>query len=220
MLIELLFLLLIIIVVLLSLLFLKSWHVHIIFKSDDLNHDSIIQINFLIFQFLIRLTEKPILLEIQLNILSKNLILKEILFNEDSSKEEVNEETTNDDEDDKDINNKLIQLYPLLKDAQYELMHIIKLITKMVTFNESYAIINLGLSDNNLTIKICTLFWSLTAPLYPLGLKLILTPEINKIKFKSDINVKFDIKLFNLLKIAYTILKSKKLRNLIKFLIN
>lgn len=218
--IEILSLLLIIIVVLFSLLFLKSWYVHLIFKNDDLHHEFFIQINFLIFQIIFELTEDPRILDLQLKIFSKTLNIKKIVLTKTESEDKLEtEEPKNEDSEEVGVYSKLNQLYPLLYDSKQELMQIIFLITKMVTFIESYAIINLGLSDNNLTIKFCILLWSLSAPLYPMGCRLLLTPEINQLKFKSDVNIKFKIKLFNLLKISYVIFKTKKLREIVELLL-
>ncbi|RAP47012.1 MAG: hypothetical protein BZ135_02925 [Methanosphaera sp. rholeuAM6] len=218
MLVEILFLLLIIIIVLLFLLFLKSWHLHITLKNDDLVYDFIINIKFLIVKIIFELIKDSKVLKIQLSLFSKTINIIKIDLNKKRSKDDLDTEQVNEDVEKSNTFSKLIHLYPLLVDAKDELMHIIVLITKMITFTDSYAIINLGLSDNNLTIKFCTLLWSLTAPLYPLGFKLLLTPEINQLTFKSDINIKFDIKLFNLLKITYMILKTGKLRKIVNFI--
>ncbi|WP_461436270.1 hypothetical protein [Methanosphaera sp.] len=113
---------------------------------------------------------------------------------------------------------KIKQILSLLDDSKGDLYYIIKLIIKMVKFDESYVILNMGLLENDLTIKLCTLLWALAAPLYPLNFKLYLTPEMNKFLVKSDVNVKFDILLFNLIKILFYILRRDRLRELIKVL--
>lgn len=216
MIIEILLGLLLIIVVFLFLIFLKSWHIHIIFKNDNLDYSFSVKINFLFINLLFFTVEKLVYLKLQLTLFSKTLNIFEFKLN-DKKTDEVTEENSTKNE--KDYFDKIKQLVPFLNDSKGELYSIIKLLVKMVKFDESYVFLNMGLKDNNLTIKLCSLLWALAAPLYPLNFKLYLTPEMNKMLVKSDLNVKFEIFLLNLLKISLFIISRKKLRNIVKVII-
>lgn len=221
MLVELLIVLLIIIIVLLFLLFIKSWHIHIIFKNDNLDYDLYVVVSFLILGITIKIIDKPINILFQLNINSKTYDIKNIEINSNQSDDgEETDKTPNDESEEKKLFQKLSGSYELLYDARKDLAHIVKLLVQMITFKYSFARINIGLMDNNLTIKFCNLLWALTAPLYPLNFRVILTPEINRLLFKSDVDIKMDLRLLNLLKILFNIVKRRKLRNLINYFIN
>lgn len=221
MLIELLIVLLIIIIVLLFLLFIKSWHIHIIFKNDNLDYDLYVVVSFLILGITIKIIDKPINILFQLNINSKTYDIKNIEINSNQSDDgEETDKTPNDESEEKKLFQKLSGSYELLYDARKDLAHIVKLLVQMITFKYSFARINIGLMDNNLTIKFCNLLWALTAPLYPLNFRVILTPEINRLLVKSDVDIKMDLRLLNLLKILFNIVKRRKLRNLINYFIN
>lgn len=221
MLIELLIVLLIIIIVLLFLLFIKSWHIHIIFKNDNLDYDLYVVVSFLILGITIKIIDKPVNILFQLNINSKTYDIKNIEINSNQSDDgEETDKTPNDESEEKKLFQKLSGSYELLYDARKDLAHIVKLLVQMITFKYSFARINIGLMDNNLTIKFCNLLWALTAPLYPLNFRVILTPEINRLLVKSDVDIKMDLRLLNLLKILFNIVKRRKLRNLINYFIN
>ena len=229
MIIELLLVLLILLVVLLFLIFFKSWHIHIIFKNNNADYFYRIVISFLIFNLIFFTRDEIGYLKVQIAIFSKTLDLFDIKLNdgkedssqEDSSKEESqqgienNQPEENSTEED-DLLDKITEAYPLLYDERNNLYSIIKMLVRMLKFDESWITMNLGLSDNNLTIKICSLLWTLSAPLYPVGLRVYLTPEINKTLIKTDTNVKFDVLLFNILKILSLVVQRKKLRDTIK----
>lgn len=229
MIIELLLVLLILLVVLLFLIFFKSWHIHIIFKNNNADYFYRIVISFLIFNLIFFTRDEIGYLKVQIAIFSKTLDLFDIKLNdgkedssqEDSSKEESqqgienNQSEENSTEED-DLLDKITEAYPLLYDERNNLYSIIKMLVRMLKFDESWITMNLGLSDNNLTIKICSLLWTLSAPLYPVGLRVYLTPEINKTLIKTDTNVKFDVLLFNILKILSLVVQRKKLRDTIK----
>ena len=147
-----------------------------------------------------------------------------VKFNLNDKKSDESEENYSDDEDNNedktsDIFPKIKEICPILFESKEDLFHIVNLIIKMVKFDESYAIINLGLADNNLTIKFCNLLWALSAPLYPLKFRLHLTPEINKLMIRTDINIKFNIRLLNILKIIIFIIRKRNLINIIKIIL-
>lgn len=215
MIIEILLVLLLIVLVFLFLIFLKSWHIHIIFKNDNLEYLCNVILNFLFVNLLFFTLEKSVYLKIQFTLFSKTLNIIEFKLN-DNKTEETNEEISTEDED---IFEKIKQIIPLLNDSKQDLFSIINLFVKMVKFDESYVFLNLGLLDDNLTINLCTLLWTLSAPLYPLNFKLYLTPEINKFLIKSDVNVKFDLCLLNIIKIMLFISRRKNIQNIIKIII-
>lgn len=216
MIIKILLALLIILLVFLFLIFLKSWHIHIIFKNDNSDYSCNVKINFLFINLLFFTVEKFVYLKIQLTLFSKTLNIVEFKLN-DKKTEELNEEIS--DDNDTNLFENIKQLVPLLYDSKEDLYSIIKLLFKIVKFDESYVFLDMGLLDNNLTIKLCSLLWALSAPLYPLNFKLYLNPEMNKLLVKSDINVKFDIFLLNIIKILLIIINRKKLRNIVKVII-
>lgn len=224
MIIKFLLALLIIFIVFLFLIFFKSWHIHISFKNENSDYFYRIIINFLIFGLTFFEREEINYVKVQINILSKTLNLFDIKLNDqtsdsspdDTEKSVEDNQSENNSEDEYSISEKIKEAYPLIYDERNSLYSIIKLLVKMLKFDESWVVMNLGLSDNNLTIKICSLLWTLSAPLYPAGLKLYLTPEINNSLIKTDINVKFDILLLNLLKILFFVVRRKKLMDVIK----
>ncbi len=218
MIIKLLLVLLIIFIAFLFLIFFKSWHIHIIFKNENLDYFYRIIIKFLLFNIAVFTVEKRVHVLLQITLFSKTIKVFEYKLKDKSSDSAENESTESTEEESSDEENieKIKNNYSLFYDAKKDLLSIVQLLVKMVKFDESWLIMNLGLKDNNLTIKFCTLLWTLFAPLYPLGLKLILTPEINKSIIKTDMNIKFDIFLFNILKILFLIIRRKKLREIMK----
>lgn len=214
MIIEILLVILFILALSLFLIFLKTWHIHIILKNNNLDYSFDIKINFLFFNIFLFTIEKIVYLKFQASFFSKTLDIFELKLNDEKSEEIENTSSENEE----GTFDKIKQVLPLLDDSKGDLYYIIKLIIKMVKFDESYVILNMGLLENDLTIKLCTLLWALAAPLYPLNFKLYLTPEMNKFLVKSDVNVKFDILLFNLIKILFYILRRDRLRELIKVL--
>ncbi len=214
MIIEILLVILFILVLSFFLIFLKTWHIHIILKNNNLDYSFDIKINFLFFNIFLFTIEKIVYLKLQASFFSKTLDIFELKLNDEKSEEIENTSSENEE----GTFDKIKQILSLLDDSKGDLYYIIKLIIKMVKFDESYVILNMGLLENDLTIKLCTLLWALAAPLYPLNFKLYLTPEMNKFLVKSDVNVKFDILLFNLIKILFYILRRDRLRELIKVL--
>lgn len=214
MIIEILLVILFILALSLFLIFLKTWHIHIILKNNNLDYSFDIKINFLFFNIFLFTIEKIVYLKLQASFFSKTLDIFELKLNDEKSEEIENTSSENEE----GTFDKIKQILSLLDDSKGDLYYIIKLIIKMVKFDESYVILNMGLLENDLTIKLCTLLWALAAPLYPLNFKLYLTPEMNKLLVKSDVNVKFDILLLNLIKILFYVLRRDRLRELIKVL--
>lgn len=220
MLIEILVIILIIIVLTIFLLFFKSWNVYIIFKNDNLNYLLSLIVRFLFIKVSIKKDNLSTDATFYLNIRShsKKLFKKNFKNDEENDEENVEEniETDEDSQDDESLFIKIKELCPLLFDAREELCGVVLLIIDIIKFKKSTAKINLGLKDNNLTIKLCNLIWMLSAPLYPLKFQVLLTPEINTLILKSDMKISFDMRLLNLIKIVYLFISNKKLRNIVK----
>lgn len=209
---KILVILLIIIVILFFLLFLKTWHLHILFKNHNLNHEFKITITILFMEIIISNLTSATEIKFKLNIFSRKKSIKTIY----PQKNKFNEYIP-DNNDDFDIE-VIRQIYTLIMKSKEDLYKIMLLVIKVVTFENSTAYINLGLHENNKTIKLCNLLWSLTAPLYPLNFQLILTPEINRLILKSDIDLVFNIKTFNIIKIVIVIIRNENLRNIVKII--
>ncbi|WP_323735405.1 DUF2953 domain-containing protein [Methanosphaera sp. ISO3-F5] len=214
---EILIILLIIIVILVFLLFFKTWHLHILFKNHDLDYILSVTIIFLFIQIEISEINSNPTIGISIKLFSKVKQLHSTKIESNTETDELPEEKTeqNTNTNTKDYT-KIKKISQLLLDSKYELYHIIQLITGMIKFNYSKINMDLGLGDNNLTIKICNLIWTISAPLYPLNFHLLLTPHINETIIKTDCDINFNIKLVNVLKIGIIIIKNKKLIMVIK----
>lgn len=213
---ELLFALFIIIVVLFFILFFKTWHVHIILKNNNFDYQFIVTIKFLNIKVLIETLDNNYVLRFKLIFFSKMFSLFNYTIKGNKNNKENKDNNKSEDEK---LYLSLKKYYSLLIESKKDLYSIIELLITMIKFDVADVIVNLGVKNNYLTIKFCSFLWALTAPLYPLNFRFFLTPEINKLILKSDINIKFDIFLFNLLKIFFRIIKSTNLRKLIRFLL-
>lgn len=220
MVIEILLILLIILLVFFFLLLFIPWHLHIIFKNNNLKYDYFALIRFLIFCITVRYLNGLIILELKVHFFSNTFKIFKKNVNEIKSEDEEEIEYSENEKNYEDILLEVKEVYSLLNQSKEDLMDIIKVIVKIVKFDESFSIINLGVSDNNLTIKICNILWTLTAPLYALNFRVLLTPEIDNLILKTDSNIKFNIFLIKLLKIIYLFITRKHLRNLIKYFVN
>lgn len=218
MLIEILIILLIIIVALLFLIFFNTWHLHILFKSHNLDYSLSLKLKFLFIQIIINkiTTDATIIINLKVSTKEKQLFSKQL---NSQTNNNIEEESKNTSGGQKELFSKIKEIYPYLYDSKEELYNIIKSMISIVSFNNSCIHLSLGLGDNNTTIKLCSLIWALTAPLYPLQFQLVLTPQINKAILKSRGDITIDIKLKNLLKIMYYVLKIRNLREIIKIIV-
>lgn len=219
MIIEILIILLIIIVLLILLLFFKTWYIHVLFQNYNSDHYLSLKINILLLQ----INVEKILSETEIKFYLKyRNHIKLITTKNLNSKENTETESDDESEDgsDNSSNNQYFskskKISKLLLDSKEELYRILKLLISIIKFDNSYLKLNIGLGDNNLTIKLCNLIWALSAPLYPLRFQLFLKPEINQTIVKSDGDISFSIKLFNLIKIVFIIIKNRNLRELVK----
>ncbi|WP_158005556.1 hypothetical protein [Methanosphaera sp. WGK6] len=145
------------------------------------------------------------------NILTITLNRKNKSLKKDKSSKETDEHN---------FNETIEKIIPLIIESKEDLLKIIKLLTEICKFKKSYMDINLGLNDNNLTIKLCSMIWAITAPFYPLGLEVLLIPEINKLIIKTDMDISCNIFLYKIIQIIIKIITTKNLRNLIKTIIS
>ncbi len=224
---EILLVLLIILVVVIILITLKQIHVYIRFKNDNRNYDGVIQIDYLILNIIVDIKEQ--LLKINFKYFNRTRLLKTFnLANEDKSEPDDNKdqkEKLEDTDKEKSSHNKrelddfqkeLSKYYNLLIEAKPDILDLIKQVMKVCKFTDSNLNLNLGLGDNNSTIKLCNYIWIASALLYPCNLRIFLTPEINNITLRSDGNINFSVSIIRSLRIVFLILTRKNLRNLFR----
>ena len=209
---ELLIIFLIIIILPLIFLLFKPLDIHIILQNDNLDYSAKVNINFLFFNFLILYENSEAKYLFNLYLFSKKYSVYS--FNFDLENNETEDDTN--DFDETDIFKKIEEILPKIDDAKEDIFELVYLLKEVCKFKNSEIYVNLGLSDNNLTIKCCNLLWSIFAPLYVLDCRLLLTPEINKLILKTDLNIRLKIFLRNILKIIFTIIVTKSLNDLVR----
>ncbi|WP_304122990.1 hypothetical protein [Methanosphaera cuniculi] len=249
MLFELLMIFLIIIIVSVLIIIFSKIHVDIIFKNSNSNFDGLITINCHIFQIKYNLKKQLLEINLHLKNKTKTLkIINTKKQDETDKSENSNADKTQQDETDKSENldadktqqdetdksenpdadetqqdDKDIDIKQLLKDvsnAKVDILEIIAYIPKIIKFNNAKIQLNLGLADDELTTKATAIIYSIGAVLYPAGLYIELIPVYGEFKIKSDMDIKFDIIIFNCLKLIVKIIRKPKLRKLIKKLIS
>lgn len=206
---EILITILLIFIVLLFILILKPVHIYLLFKNKNLSCDGVLYISHYLLELELLFNKKILLIKLKIN--QRKFILKEINLD----KKVTNKFSDNNQEDNKFNIQTFKELLSLMNDSFSEILEIVYLLTKICKFKKSFVVVNLGLKDNNLTIKTCNFIWAITAPFYPLGVEVILIPEINKYLIKSDIEISCDIVIINILKVLLKILKSKNLRSIL-----
>ncbi len=213
MLFEILIILFFILIVLILILIFKNIHIYLNFKNNNLEYIGFIEIDYLIFKIKINIKDQTLILKI--NIKNHEFNIKTFNLKKDKDdKTEVQEKPEEDTE--KSIQEKIKNIYPSLKKALPDLIEIITYLPNLSKFNKSNVVLNFGLKDNFLTIKICSIIWALTAPLYPVGFELLLTPEINQFVIKSDVNVSVEIINLHIFKFIIKLLRKRNIINLIK----
>lgn len=228
-------LILLILIVLLLFLFLKPLHIYLTFNNNNLNYNGIISVKHILF-FSYDIQKE--MLNVGIKIKTNEFMPLHICFSNDETQKSKffsyvkriinylsNIFKSDDIEDDNKSNDsestivdKVSEIYPLLNKSASDLYEIVLLVATLCRFNESHAIINFGLNNNNLTIKICNIIWAVTAPLYPLNIKILLTPEINQLTLKSDIDVSCNVFLINILKIFFKVITNRNILNIVKII--
>lgn len=217
MLFELLMIFLIIIIISILIAIFSNIYVDVLFKNSNSNFNGVITINYLMVQIKYNLEKQ--LLKINLHLKNKTKTLKVI----DIQKQDEADKSENSDTDEKQQDAKNIEIKQLLKDvlnAKVDIFEIIAYIPKIIKFDNAKIQLNLGLADSELTTKSSAIIYSIGAVLYPAGLYIELIPVYGEFKIKSDMNIKFNIIIFNCLKLIIKIIRKSKLRKLIKKLIS
>lgn len=219
MLLELLIIICIILLVIFLLLFLLPLHVSVRMKNNNLDYHLNIILKILLLKTLLTINQNDKKLAIKLQIFNKQFKLysKDL----DQNNEQTEEKDLEDEEpkdDDSEEETKLLENIKekinLIIVSKDEIISIIKYLFKLIQFHESLVNVNLGLGDNNLTIKTCNTLLTIFTPFYALNIKVFIIPAINEVCIRTDAEISFKIYLINLLKIIITVLKSENLRNL------
>ncbi|WP_303235342.1 hypothetical protein [Methanosphaera cuniculi] len=217
MLFELLMVFLIIIIVSVLILIFSKIHIDILFKNSNSNFNGLITINYLIVQIKYNLKKQQ--LKINLHLKNKTKTIKIINTNkQDETDKSENSNTDETQQDDKD--KEIKQLLKDVSNAKVDILEIVAYIPKIIKFNNAKIQLNLGLADSELTTKVTAIIYSIGAVLYPAGLYIKLIPVYGEFRIKSNMDIKFDIVIFNCLKLIVKIIRKPKLRKLIKKLIS
>ena len=129
----------------------------------------------------------------------------------DKTSEEDSSEASGDENGSNDKLQIIKKYYPDIWELKEDILEIILSLRKIVFFDDSYIRMDLGLGDNNLTIRVSSLIWSITAPFYTLGLHTLVTPVMNECKLNLLSRLNFDVSLLVILKIILKIILNIKL---------
>lgn len=221
--IKILFLIAIILIALLIIIFSESLHISITLKNNNFSYFGVINIKYYFLQIAYDIKSRQISLLINSKYFTKKIttITKDNSSDNTDSDDESSKDNLKDTNEDEDINpNKIKQLIKLIYNSKKDIMELIVLIIDLISFKNSYILMNLGLGDNNLTIKTCNRIWAITAPFYTVGLQTILTPQLNETILKTELNILFEVELLKILKLIKEVLLNKNIRSLILFYIN
>lgn len=219
MLLELLIIICIILLVIFLLLFLLPLHVSVRMKNNNLDYHLNIIFKILLLKTLLTINQNDKKLAIKLQIFNKQFKLysKDLNQNNEQTEEkdlEDEEPKDDDSEEETKLLENIKEKINLIIVSKDEIISIIKYLFKLIQFHESLVNVNLGLGDNNLTIKTCNTILTIFTPFYALNIKVFIIPAINEVCIRTDAEISFKIYLINLLKIIITVLKSENLRNL------
>lgn len=219
MLLELLIIVCIILLVIFLLLFLLPLHVSVRMKNNNLDYHLNIILKILLLKTLLTINQNDKKLAIKLQIFNKQFKLysKDLNQNNEQTEEkdlEDEEPKDDDSEEETKLLENIKEKINLIIVSKDEIISIIKYLFKLIQFHESLVNVNLGLGDNNLTIKTCNTLLTIFTPFYALNIKVFIIPAINEVCIRTDAEISFKIYLINLLKIIITVLKSENLRNL------
>ena len=220
---KILFLVAIILIALLIIIFSESLHVSVTLKNNNFSFFGVINIKYYFLQIAYDINSRQISLLINSKYFTKKITTK----TKDNSPDKTDSDDDSSKYDNEDINedndadlNKIKQLFKLIYNSKKDLLELIVLIINLISFKNSYILMNLGLGDNNLTIKTCNKIWAITAPLYAVGLQTILTPQLNETILKTELNILFEVELLKILKLIKEIVLNKNIRTIILFYIN
>ena len=220
---KILFLVAIILIALLIIIFSESLHVSVTLKNNNFSFFGVINIKYYFLQIAYDINSRQISLLINSKYFTKKITTK----TKDNSPDKTDSDDDSSKDDNEDINedndadlNKIKQLFKLIYNSKKDVLELIVLIINLISFKNSYILMNLGLGDNNLTIKTCNKIWAITAPLYAVGLQTILTPQLNETILKTELNILFEVELLKILKLIKEIVLNKNIRTIILFYIN
>lgn len=220
---KILFLVAIILIALLIIIFSESLHVSVTLKNNNFSFFGVINIKYYFLQIAYDINSRQISLLINSKYFTKKITTK----TKDNSPDKTDSDDDSSKYDNEDINedndadlNKIKQLFKLIYNSKKDVLELIVLIINLISFKNSYILMNLGLGDNNLTIKTCNKIWAITAPLYAVGLQTILTPQLNETILKTELNILFEVELLKILKLIKEIVLNKNIRTIILFYIN
>lgn len=220
--IKILFLILIFFIALFLIIFSESVYISVALKNNNLSYLGILSIKYYFLQISLNLKTRQANILINTKYLTKKILTFKTSNSNDEHLHEKHEQTDAKEESQTNNDDKIRRFKELLKlinNAKKDILEVITLILGLISFKNSYVLMNLGLNDNNLTIKVCNKIWAITAPFYAIGLQVILTPEINKTILKTETNINFEIKLLKILKLLMKILLNSNLRQIILFII-
>ncbi|MDO5824809.1 MAG: hypothetical protein Q4Q22_00335 [Methanosphaera sp.] len=130
------------------------------------------------------------------------------------SKTEEDDEKTDEDNFSGNIN--LIRKYaPEILNLKKDILDILLTFTKIIFLDENYINLSFGLIDNNMTIKVSSFLWAITAPFYAKGLRVIITPIMDEAKLNVISRLNFQLSLLVLLKVIIKIISNIKMVKLI-----
>jgi len=237
-LIKLLLLLLVILIALFLIIFLEPVHIAIDIKFLDELKNGFLEIKYYFIKITRNITEGYTTISFDTKYFSKDLKVIYPKSNDDGVDNADNavhsDEVNSDDVDESEISqnnseaddnsnennlHKVIDLiktyYPDVLELKNDIIEIIFMFKEIIFLGDNYINLDIGLADNNLTIKISSFLWSLTAPFYAVGLNTIIKPVMNEPKLNLDSRLDFELSLLVLLKILLKILSNTKLVKLI-----
>jgi len=224
---KILFLFIIFLIALLLIIFSESVHISITLKNNNLSYFGVINIKYYFFQIIFDIKSRQLTMLINSKFLTKKITTitqdtssDETDSDDDSHEDDPSKDVSEESNEEDDVNlNKIKQLLKLIYDSKRDIMDLIISVIKLISFKNSYILMNLGLGDNNLTIKTCNKLWAITAPFYTIGLQTILTPQLNETILKSEVNIFLEVELLKILKLIKKVLFNKNIRNIILFYI-
>jgi len=224
---KILFLFIIFLIALLLIIFSESVHISITLKNNNLSYFGVINIKYYFFQIIFDIKSRQLTMLINSKFLTKKITTitqdnssDETDSDDDSHEDDPSKDVSEESNEEDDVNlNKIKQLLKLIYDSKRDIMDLIISVIKLISFKNSYILMNLGLGDNNLTIKTCNTLWAITAPFYTIGLQTILTPQLNETILKSEVNIFLEVELLKILKLIKKVLFNKNIRNIILFYI-
>ncbi|WP_162685807.1 hypothetical protein [Methanosphaera sp. BMS] len=119
------------------------------------------------------------------------------------------------DDDSTDTLQLIRKYYPEVMEVKGDIIRIILTFKKIIFLDENCINLAFGLIDNNITIKVSTFLWAITAPFYATGLRILIKPVMNEFRLDLNSRLNFQLSLLVLLQILLMIITNRKLLKLI-----